>query len=136
MKTRVFSIFKFNKFTFGEQIVSQFVLLECKYIGSIIFFYFHKTDKAQDRFHTHAFNALSIKFFGNYEEHILLNEETGGYKAEKRTSVFKFFPRNSYHRIAKSNGCMTMLLSGPWKSTWKECIDGEVKQYKWNRKCL
>ena len=84
MKTRTFSFLKFNRFKFGEQIVTQFVLFELKYLGSIIFFYFHKSQKAQDRFHTHAFNAISVKFFGNYDEHVLINENTGEYKIKKR----------------------------------------------------
>lgn len=135
MKTRSLSLLKFNKFTFGEQVVSQFIIFEWKYIGSILFFYFHKSNKAQDRFHTHAFNALSIKFFGKYEEHILVDEKTGKYEIHERKSIFKYFPRNSFHRIAKSNGCMTMLISGRWKKTWKEYIDGDIKNYKWNRSC-
>lgn len=133
MKTRIFSILKFNRFNFGKQIVTQFVIFEYKPIGSIIFFYFHKSGEPQDRFHTHAFNAISFKFFGSYDEHILLDEETGWYSVNKRTQFFKYFPRNSYHRIANSNGCMTMLISGPWKKTWKEWISGKVKNYTWGR---
>lgn len=133
MKNRVFSLFRYNKFEFGEQTVSQFVVFELKWLGSIIFFYFHKTTEPQDRFHTHAFNAISIKFFGEYDEHVLLSEETGEYKIEKRRQIFKFFPRNSYHRIANSKGCLTMLVSGPWKRTWKEYIDGKVVYYSWGR---
>lgn len=135
MKTRFFSFLKYNKFTFGEQVVSQFVLFEWKHLGSVLFFYFHRSDKPQDRFHTHAFNAISLKFFGNYDEHVLVSEETGEYIIRKRESIFQYFPRDSYHRIANSNGCMTMLISGPWKDSWKEYLDGEVKQYKWNRVC-
>ncbi len=134
MKNSVFSLFKYNKFEFGEQVVSQFVVFELKWLGSIIFFYFHKTTEPQDRFHTHAFNAISIKFFGEYDEHILLSEVTGEYRVEKRTQIFKFFPRNSYHRIANSRGCLTLLLSGPWKRTWKEYVDGKVLFYRWGRK--
>jgi hypothetical protein len=133
MKTRIFSILKFNRFNFGKQIVTQFVIFEYKPIGSIIFFYFHKSGEPQDRFHTHAFNAISFKFFGSYDEHILLDEKTGWYSVHKRTQFFKYFPRNSYHRIANSNGCMTMLISGPWKKTWKEWISGKVTNYTWGR---
>jgi hypothetical protein len=133
LKNSVFSILKYNRFEFGDQIVSQFVVFELKWIGSIIFFYFHKSTKSQDRFHTHAFNALSIKFFGEYDEHILTSEETGEYYIRRRTSIFKWFPRNSYHRIANSKGCLTMLISGPWKKTWKEYIDGKVIYYTWGR---
>ncbi len=134
MKNSVFSILKYNRFEFGDQIVSQFVVFELKWIGSIIFFYFHKSTKSQDRFHTHAFNALSIKFFGEYDEHILTSEETGEYYIQRRTSIFKWFPRDSYHRIANSKGCLTMLISGPWEKTWKEYIDGKVIYYTWGRK--
>ena len=133
LKNRSFSLLRYNKFTFGDQIVSQFVLFELKLLGSIIFFYFHKSEKPQDRFHTHAFNALSIKIFGEYDEHILISEKTGEYDIRRRDKTFKWFPRNSYHRIANSNGCLTILISGPWKKTWKEYIDGKVFFYTWGR---
>jgi hypothetical protein len=134
IKTDYISFLKLNRFEFGEQKVTQFVVFECKWLGSIIFFYFHKSDSCQDRFHTHAFNALSFKLFGEYDEHILDNEKTGEFHTERRTQFFKYFPRDSYHRIAKSNGCCTLLLSGPWKKYWKEYINGEVVNYKWGRK--
>ena len=124
----------FNRFSFGDQIVSQFVLFEWKLLGSMIIFYFHKSKGPQDRFHTHAFNALSFKVFGEYEEHILIDESTGEFKALKRTQFFKYFPRDSYHKIGNGTGCMTILFSGPWKKTWKEYIDGRVIHYSWNRK--
>jgi hypothetical protein len=72
--------------------------------------------------------------FGEYDEHILDDEVTGEYHINRRTQFFKYFSRNSYHRIAKSNGCCTLLLSGPWKKHWKEYINGEIVHYKWGRK--
>jgi hypothetical protein len=134
MKGRVISILAYNRFTFGDQVVSQFVLFECKWLFSIIFFYFHKSDGSQDRFHTHAFNALSIKLFGRYDEYLLLSEETGEYVVRPRVNTLQYFPRDSYHKIGKSNGCMTILFSGPWNKTWKEYINGKVVNYNWNRK--
>lgn len=133
IKTDSFSLLKYNRFEFGPQIVSQFVAFECKWLFSIIIFYFHKSESSQDRFHTHAFNALSFKIFGEYDEHILLSEETGSFEVKRRKRIFQYFPRNSYHRIAESNGCMTLLLSGPWKKNWKEYIDGKVVHYNWGR---
>lgn len=134
IKTDYISFLKLNRFEFGEQKVTQFVVFECKWLGSIIFFYFHKTNHPQDRFHTHAFNAVSFKLFGEYDEHILDNEMTGEYHVERRTQVIKYFPRNSYHRIANSNGCLTILFSGRWKKHWKEYINGEIVNYTWGRK--
>ena len=134
MKNKSFSILRYNKFEFGDQTVSQFVVFEWKRLFSIIFFYFHKSNGSQDRFHTHAFNAISFKFFGEYTEYILLNENTGEYKKEIRNQFFKFFPRNSYHKIGNSTGCMTLLLSGRWKNEWKEYIDGgKIVNYSWGR---
>ena len=133
MKTDVISILRYNRFCFGNQIVSQFVIFECKWLFSIILFYFHKSDSTQDRFHTHAFNAISFKIFGEYTEYILLDEKTEKFKIERRKTFFKFFPRDSYHMIGNSNGCLTLLFSGRWKSSWKEYINGKVIEYNWNR---
>lgn len=135
-KNNICSFLKYNKFTFGNQVVSQFVVFECKWLFSIIFFYFHKSKSSQDRYHTHAFNAFSIKFFGEYSEYILLNENNGSFKINRRTQIFKYFPRDSYHKIGNSNGCLTMLLSGPWNKDWKEYINGTVVHYNWGRKTI
>ena len=140
MKTVIFSLFKYNKFTFGDQVVSQFVVFEHKRLFSIIFFYFHKSEKTQDRFHTHAFNAWSFKLFGEYSEYILHLDPLDIYKErgihteiKRRTKVIEYFPRESFHKIGNSNGCMTLLISGPWKDGWKEYIDGEIVEYNWGR---
>jgi hypothetical protein len=133
IKTRAFSLLAFNRFEFGTQPISQFVIFEHKSLFSIIIFYFHKSEGSQDRFHTHAFNAISFKLWGSYTEHILHNEETGDWHASERTSFIKYFPRDSYHRIASSKGCCTVLLSGSWRKTWKEFIGGRIQHYSWGR---
>ena len=121
-KSKYLSLLKYNKFIFGEQIVSQFVLFEYKKLFSIIFFYFHKSNGTQDRFHTHAFNALSIKLFGKYTEYVLIDEITGEYIKKERNKIFKYFKKDSYHKIGNSTGCFTILLSGKWDNSWKEFI--------------
>jgi len=137
MKTRWFSLLKLNKFSFGEQIVFQLVVFECKYLFSIIFFYFPKSDKKQDRYHTHAFKAISIKLFGQYTEYLLNDCPITGwtFSQKNRTEIFKYIPKNHFHSIGNSTGCMTLLLSGPWGKTWKEMIvkDRLVKYYTWGR---
>lgn len=139
VKTSIFSLFHYNKFTFGSQNVSQFVIFECKYLFSIIFLYFHKSNGEQDRYHTHAFDSLSIKIFGMYDEYILEDETTGKYKIKNRTNVIEYFPRNRYHKIGKSTGCLTMLFTGPWNDRWKEYICGpnnKIVYYTFGRKIL
>jgi hypothetical protein len=134
MKTRIFSLLRYNKFTFGDQVVSQFIIFECKFLFSLIIFYFHKSESSQDRFHTHAFNAFSIKLFGQYSEYILDDESTGEFRIEERTQTFKYFPRDSYHKIGNSNGCCTFLITGPWSNKWKEHVNGKIVTYNWGRR--
>lgn len=134
IKTTRFSLLTLNKFDFGNRLIHQLVVIEIKSGFSIIFFWFHKSNHVQDRFHTHAFNSLSIKLFGEYEEHVLLDEESGNTEIIHRTQTFKYFPRDSYHAIGKSRrGCLTVLIAGPWQKHWKEWIGGEVKKYSWSR---
>jgi len=135
-------ICSYKPIIFGDLVAKQFVLFEHKKLFGIIFFYF-KGGK-QDRFHTHAFNALSIKLWGTYTEGILVYDKNwleprfGGIvpvideiKYVKRDKIFKYFPRNCYHSINDSKGCMTILFQGPWNETWKECKikDGRLGNY-------
>ena len=139
VKTTLLSLFHYNKFTFGDQIVSQFIIFEFKYLCSIIFFYFHKSNGEQDRYHTHAFNAISFKFFGIYDEYVLDDEITGKYHIENRKDIIKYFPRDKFHKIGKSTGCLTMLLSGPWNGQWKEYVcsaNNKIVNYTFGRKVI
>jgi hypothetical protein len=123
-------------------------LFEKKNWFSIIFFYFHKSDNKQDRFHTHAFDAWSFRIFGNYIEEKLTDLKVRKSKDsnESRTVDFImkfprnldrwiFIPKNTYHRITKSKGCLTLLLSGKWDETWNEYFPEEKKTitYSHNR---
>ncbi len=124
-------IFSYKKIIFGDLIANQLVLFEHKKLFGIIIFYFH--GEKQDRFHTHAFNAWSIKLFGTYVEGIL-DPETKEVRYEERKSILKYFPRNSYHSINQSKGCCTILFQGPWKRYWKEYKDGKEILLGWHRK--
>jgi len=137
MKGKIFSFLALNRFNFGGRTIHQFIIFEHKRIGSLLFFWFHKSDKVQDRFHTHAFNALSFKLYGSYDEHIINENEPNLIKTNERKSIIKYFPRDSFHAIGKSKeGCLTMLISGPWKPTWKEKVGNSIITYNWNRTIL
>jgi hypothetical protein len=134
MKSNAISFLHKNTFNFGNRKIHQYVIFECKWLFSIVIFHFVKSDNFQDRFHTHAFNALSFKLFGRYREYVLDDESTGEITTIERTQFIRYFPRDSYHCIGESpRGCVTLLIAGPWKKTWKEYINGEVKEYTWNR---
>lgn len=108
----------------GDFNARQFTLFEYKPWFSIIFFWF-SGDGWQDRYHTHAFDAVSLCLYGKYEERELLNPTTGAYRERPRRFGFRFFPKNSYHSLGESKGCLTLLLSGPWKGNWKEWKNGK-----------
>ena len=121
MKIGNFVFFHYQEFLFGELLAKKFTLFEHKKLFGLIFFYF-KGGK-QDRYHTHAFNALSIKLFGSYDEYVYepyYYGNTGRILIEPRKTVFKWFPKDRYHSINNSNGCLTFLIQGPWKGGWYE----------------
>lgn len=111
-------IWKRKDIKLGEQNVSELTILEWKPLFSLKYFHFHKTDGDQDRFHTHAFNAISVLLSGDYVEEVIEGELIQPkLRSRKR---FLFIPKDSYHRITKSNGCRTLLLTGPWRGQFKE----------------
>ena len=123
-------IFSYKPIIYGDLVAKQFVLFEHKRLFGIIFFYFK--GKMQDRFHTHAFNAISFKLWGTYMEGIYTKGQNIRYV--HRQNVIKYFPRDSYHSINDSDGCCTLLIQGPWKKTWKEFKDGTETILTWHRK--
>lgn len=105
----------------GEQSVTELTILEWKRFFSIKLFHFHETNGKQDRFHTHAFNALSILLSGDYVEEVIEDRQIHALKRSRKR--FLFIPANQYHRITKSNGCRTLLITGPWGDEFKELTE-------------
>lgn len=110
--------FKKKQINLGEQNVTEWTLLEYKKWFSIKLFHFHKSDGCQDRFHTHAFGAVSILLKGNYTEEVLEGSQI--VSKSRNTSRLTYIPRDTYHRITRSTGCYTMLITGPWSGNFKE----------------
>jgi hypothetical protein len=103
----------------GEQSVTELTILEWKRFFSIKLFNFHPTTGKQDRFHTHAFRALSILLSGDYVEEII--DKSGNVVELKRSrSRLLFIPKDSYHRVTRSTGCRTLLITGEWGDEFKE----------------
>lgn len=111
----------------GEQAVSELTILEWKKLFSIKLFNFHPTKGVQDRFHTHAFNALSILLTGDYVEEVIDDKWTV-HKLLRSRKRFLHIPANQFHRITRSKGCRTLLITGPWGEEFKELryFDEEV----------
>lgn len=124
-----------NHFNFGDRPIDQYIIFECKFLFSIIIFNFIKSENVQDRLHTHAFNSISIKIKGSYEEHIL--QEDGSVSIEPRINIVKYFERNKFHKIGKSkSNCWTILFAGPWRSTWREFDEKlqKINTLTWSRR--
>lgn len=102
----------------GEQFVTELTVLEWKELFSIKLFNFHKTNGKQDRFHTHSFNAVSLLLTGNYIEEVVENFKVLA-KPRNRSKLL-YIPKGEYHRITKSDGCRTLLITGPWEPEWVE----------------
>jgi hypothetical protein len=109
---------KKKRIDLGEQSITELTLLEYKKWFSIKLFNFHKSGGVQDRFHTHAFNAYSFLLKGDYTEEVL--EDNKIIKCLRSRSKALFIPKDSYHRITRSKGCVTLLVTGPWGETFKE----------------
>lgn len=124
-------IWKRKKIDLGEQSVTELTILEWKRFFSIKLFNFHKTDGKQDRFHTHAFNAVSILISGDYTEEVV--QGSAIVKAKRSRSRFLYIPKGVYHRITKSEGCLTLLITGPWGDEFKELRFLENSKHWFNR---
>jgi hypothetical protein len=102
----------------GEQNVTELTILEWKKLFSIKLFHFHKTTGDQDRFHTHSFNAVSFLLKGNYIEEVIVGKKV--LPLPRNRSKILYIPKGEFHRITKSDGCRTLLITGPWEPEWTE----------------
>jgi len=107
-------------FSLGAGTVERYTIIEFKYLFSI---YLHciSTD-CQDRFHTHAFNAVGWTLSGGYDEEIA--QKLGGIGIARTYRVgrgWRFIPRLYNHRLMKAlPDTVTLLFTGPYQDTWTE----------------
>lgn len=127
----------FDRTSIGVGDIARFTIFEWKPIGGIIINVFNTTD--QNRFHTHAFPAVSLMLRGTYEEDVMDLETPGHPVHTKHTSLgFRFIPRQYCHKIRKSSkNAVSITFEGPWKAIWAEYFDnGRVKEYTWGREVI
>lgn len=102
----------------GDQNVTEITVLEWKKLFSIKLFHFHKTTGNQDRFHTHSFSSVSLLLKGNYIEEVVVKGVIT--PLPRNRSRLIYIPKGEFHRITKSDGCRTLLITGPWEPEWVE----------------
>lgn len=125
-------LFHWDNTSLGVGNIRRFTIFEIKYLGGIIVNIFNTV--GQDRFHSHAFHAVSLMLRGHYFEEVIVDNKIVTKKIEKS----RFIPKNYIHKITVSTpNAMSVTFEGPWGSTWDEYFDnGRVKTYTWGRKLL
>ena len=113
-------------FRYGKGCVIRYTFFECKWLCSI---YLHciKTE-TQDRFHTHAFNALAFILTGGYKE---AQKDGIGRDASVTEHSFvaptvRYIPRLLNHQLLQAQpDTITVLVTSPWSHLWtEETVDG------------
>lgn len=133
----LFALLKLKKVTLGDLPIWDFTIIEYKPWFSVKIFLFMK-GQAQDRFHTHSFNSYSFRLFGNYVERIIPDdnhpEET--IKINRNSKRLINIPKDRFHSITESEGCCTIVVTGPWGKSFKELKEGIVSHLTYKRKPL
>lgn len=101
-------------------------ILEWKPIGSILLFYFCPGGE-QGIYHTHSFESYSYLIFGNYIEKVIDLENETSWEMPRNRSRKIYIPKDRFHQITDSTGCMTLMFAGSWGDSFKE-YDPETKE--------
>jgi hypothetical protein len=113
-------------FKLGEGHVKRYTIIEIKSLFSI---YIHEIEtRCQDRFHTHAFNAVGWTITGGYLEEQLpsINHTCPG-KIVKVSGIRRI-PRELNHKLLRAlPNTHTILFTGAYSHLWTEEDDTEVK---------
>lgn len=108
-----------KEFYLGDGVVRRYTLIEIRKLFSI---YLHEIDtKCQDRFHTHAFNAIGWTYIGGYLEEELPHVNHPGPGKIKKISGIRFIPRLCNHKLLRAlPNTHTLLITGPYHELWTE----------------
>jgi len=112
-------ILKSKTIKLGTLNVDEITLFEWKPLFCLKTFYFH-VGEAQEIYHTHSFSAISFLLYGNYIESFYNSSNNSVWTERRDRSRFIFIPKNRFHQITKSEGCRTIMLTGPWGNTYTE----------------
>lgn len=77
-------------------------------------------NEVQEIYHTHSFSAISILLHGNYMEAFFDPNKHEFWEEPRNRSRIIYIPRDRYHQITKTEGCRTIMITGPWGDCYKE----------------
>ncbi len=113
------AIMKRKTIALGSLHTQELTILEFKPLFSMKLFYF-QPGEAQDVFHTHSFTACSLLIFGNYWERFFDPVTRLESELPRNRARIIYIPRDRFHQITRSSGCLTLMVTGPWGNTYKE----------------
>jgi hypothetical protein len=118
----------YKVFKLGDGDVVRYHLFEHKRLFSI--YIHHIAANAQDRFHTHAFDALIYCINGGYVDEIKENigDKDVAKTVDVKKGLWRVVPKLMNHRLTKAQeDTYTLLLVGPWTNLWtEEFNDGRI----------
>lgn len=119
------------RISLGEGHLDKYTLFENKSLFSVYFHVFNTVE--QDRFHTHAFDAVSFVLRGSYEEEQKL---PSGIVIKKKVGVgVRYIPKDYNHRLLRSEpDTMSLLFAGPWVRYWTEENRSFTRTLTWGRR--
>lgn len=113
---------KKDRIALGKGYVDRYTICEFKNWFSVYVHNWHTV--AQDRYHTHAFNAWVYMICGQYEEQVMdANAPLGSMFSREtiRAGSLRYVPRAHCHRILRAIApCWTIAFAGPWIDHWYE----------------
>lgn len=114
-----FVLMKFKSLSLGTINVDEITIAEWKPLFSLKTFYFCPGE-AQEIYHTHSFDSYSFLVYGNYIEAFYDDVNDIYWEEPRNRSRLIHIPRDRYHQITKSDGCRTIMITGPWSDHYKE----------------
>jgi hypothetical protein len=116
---------------FGTGHLDRFVLFEIKYLFAIYYNVWNVIE--HDRFHTHAFPAISFGIKGQYYEQQIKDGII--VKRLYKAPWFRFISRNNNHRMLNSSkNAISITIAGPWDCMWSETfLDGTKRILTWGK---
>jgi hypothetical protein len=134
--TQSLVILQWVNIVFGSGYLKRLIVVEFKYLFGI-YVNIWKTIE-HDRFHTHAFAAVSFMIIGEYDEE-RLSEDGSVKKYTVKAPLVRIIGRNSNHRMLEARGTtVSITIIGPWDRIWSETMANTRKKrfLTWGRKVV
>lgn len=109
--------------------VTGYFLIEAKSLFSIVLLRFG--NGSREAFHSHAFNAVTLWLKGRIREH-----DVDGASREFSAGMWKWTPRNCFHKVEGLGTAWAISFRGPWANQWQENRRGELVTLTHGRKVI